>query len=447
MYIRNVDFKEKVSINDMYFVTLQYKFYKAMVTKDLLRQVIYEQRALNDSSWVKRDISPSLVSAPEVLVISGVRRCGKSVLMRQIMAREEERDYFMSFDDDRLLYFTSEDFQTLYDVFAEDFGMQHTFYLDEIQLVPGWERFVDRLYNHHNKVFVTGSNAFLLSKELGTMLTGRHLTKELFPMSLMEYADMRNVKWAKKDFYTTEGRAKLINMQSHYLQEGGFPQYLQTGNPQYLRELYNDIIYRDIVVRHKLPSDRQIREVAYYIASNYTHRFTYSSIAKAANIKSPDTVNDYISYMEDAYLVGVLTKYDYKVGEQIKSQKKIYFIDNGLVAQIGFSFSDNWGARLENAVYLELRRRGKQIFYYSGSGECDFIVRQGNQIIEAYQVTVALADERTRKRELSALEEAMNAFGLKDGYVITLEEVDDFALADGRQIHVMPYYRWVLPTS
>ena len=350
----------------------------------------------------------------------------------------------MSFDDDRLLYFTVEDFQTLCDVFAEDFGIQYTFYLDEVQMITGWERFVDRLYNHHNKVFVTGSNAYLLSKEIGTLLTGRHLRQELFPMSLAEYAEMKGVGWEKSDFYTTVGRAKLLNLQMGYLKDGGFPQYLSTGNTRYLRELYNDILYRDIVVRHRLPTDRQLREVAYSLSSNYTHKMTYNSLTKATSVKSSDTVNDYIGYMEESYLIGLVSKYDYKVGTQLKSPKKIYFIDNALVSQVGFGFSDNWGARLENAVWLELRRRDQEIFYFGDKGECDFIVRQGNNIVDAYQVTISMADAKTRKRELDGVREAMDVFGLREGYVITREEAEEVTLEDGRQIHVLPFYRWCL---
>ena len=415
-----------------------------MVAKELLRQVIYEQRELSGYLGVARDISEEQLSAPEVTVISGVRRCGKSVLLQQIKSRRKEQDYYMSFDDDRLLHFTVEDFQTLCEVFAEDFGMQHTFYLDEVQLIPGWERFVDRLYNHHNKVFITGSNAFLLSHELGTLLTGRHVTQELFPLSLSEYAAIKGIDWDRKDFYTTEGRSKLLNMQSGHLKEGGFPQFLSTGNPRYLRELYNDVLYRDIVVRHKLPSDRQLREVAYYLASNYTHKMTYNSVAKATNVKSPDTVSDYISYMEEAYMLGIVTKYDYKVGEQLKSPKKIYFIDNGLVNQIGFGFSDNKGARLENAVYIELWRRDREVFYYNERGECDFVVRRGGSITEAYQVSVSLAETKTRKREIDGLVEAMDVFGLTVGYIITLDEAEEINLSNGKTIRVLPYYRWCL---
>ena len=413
-----------------------------MVTKELLRQVIYEQRETRNALGVQRKCLLQWRETPEIQVISGVRRCGKSVLLQQIRAKRKEQDCYLSFDDDRLLHFTVEDFQTLLEVFVEDFGVQHTFYLDEPQLVAGWERFVDRLYNHGNKVFVTGSNAFMLSKELGTLLTGRHLKMELYPMSLTEYAIMKGVNWERKDFYTTEGRAKLQNLQKGFLTEGGFPQYLNTGDPRYLRELYNDIIYRDIVVRHKLPSERQIKEVAYYLASNFTHKFTYQSVAKAAGVKSTETVSDYIGYLEDAYLVGVLTKYDNKVGEQIKSPKKVYFVDNGLVSQIGFSFSENLGNKLENAVYVELRRRGKKLYYFNDAKECDFIIHDNGKVMAAIQVTVSLKDEAKRKREEEGLLAAMDAFGLKEGTIITMEEVEEQSLGDGRKIHVMPYYRW-----
>lgn len=415
-----------------------------MVTKELLRQVVYEQRELMGNLGIERNVGKQSTEMPEILVISGVRRCGKSVLLQQIRAKRDEKDYYLSFDDDRLLHFTVEDFQVLLEVFMEDFGVQHTFYLDEPQLIPGWERFVDRIYNHGNKVFVTGSNAFMLSKELGTLLTGRHLKMELYPMSLSEYARMKEVPWEKKDYYTTEGRAKLLNLQKRYLSEGGFPQYLNSGDPRYLRELYNDVIYRDIVVRHRLNSEKPIKEVSYYLASNFTHKFTYQSVAKAANIKSTETVNDYIGYLEESYLLGVLTKYDYKVGEQIKSPKKAYFIDNGLVAQIGFSFSENLGCKLENAVYVELCRRGKEMYYYNDGKECDFIVRSNGSVTEALQVTVSLKDSMTKDREEAGLLAAMDAFELKEGTIITLDEMEEKTLPDGRQIHVIPFYRWCL---
>lgn len=414
-----------------------------MTSKEQIREVIYDQRNLYVDLGIERKIDQSLVDCQEVLVLTGVRRCGKSVLMQQIRAKRSEKDYFISFDDDRLLHFTVDDFQLLYDVFVEDFGVQHTFYFDEIQLVDGWERFVDRLYKHGNKVIVTGSNAKMLSRELGTLLTGRHVSKEVYPFSLSEYMELLGVKVTRDSFYTTEGRAMLQNVQKDYLKDGGFPQYLRSKNVEYLKSLYNDIIYRDIIVRYRLMSDKPLKETVYYLISNATHLFTYNSVAKSVGLKSSETVKDYISYLEETYLVGLLPKYDVKVGEQIKSLKKIYFIDNALVGIIGFSFSGNEGSRLENAVYIELRRRGKELFYHNDGNECDFIVREGLRITEAYQVCVSMQEEKTRQRELEGIRSAMKAYSLSEGYIITREETEDVKVEEGI-VHLVSFARWSL---
>ncbi|MBO4734800.1 MAG: ATP-binding protein, partial [Paludibacteraceae bacterium] len=409
-----------------------------MTSKEQIREVIYDQRNLYVDLGIERKIDQSLVDCQEVLVLTGVRRCGKSVLMQQIRAKRSEKDYFISFDDDRLLHFTVDDFQLLYDVFVEDFGVQHTFYFDEIQLVDGWERFVDRLYKHGNKVIVTGSNAKMLSRELGTLLSGRHVSKEVYPFSLSEYMELLGVKVTRDSFYTTEGRAMLQNVQNDYLKDGGFPQYLRSKNVEYLKSLYNDIIYRDIIVRYRLMSDKPLKETVYYLISNATHLFTYNSVAKSVGLKSSETVKDYISYLEETYLVGLLPKYDVKVGEQIKSPKKIYFIDNALVGIIGFSFSGNEGSRLENAVYIELRRRGKELFYHNDGNECDFIVREGLRITEAYQVCVSMQEEKTRQRELEGIRSAMKAYSLSEGYIITREETEDVKVEEG-VVHLVSF--------
>ncbi|MBQ6561201.1 MAG: ATP-binding protein [Paludibacteraceae bacterium] len=414
-----------------------------MTSKEQIREVIYDQRNLYVDLGIERKIDQSLVDCQEVLVLTGVRRCGKSVLMQQIRAKRSEKDYFISFDDDRLLHFTVDDFQLLYDVFVEDFGVQHTFYFDEIQLVDGWERFVDRLYKHGNKVIMTGSNAKMLSRELGTLLTGRHVSKEVYPFSLSEYMELLGVKVTRDSFYTTEGRAMLQNVQKDYLKDGGFPQYLRSKNVEYLKSLYNDIIYRDIIVRYRLMSDKPLKETVYYLISNATHLFTYNSVAKSVGLKSSETVKDYISYLEETYLVGLLPKYDVKVGEQIKSPKKIYFIDNALVGIIGFSFSGNEGSRLENAVYIELRRRGKELFYHNDGNECDFIVREGLRITEAYQVCVSMQEEKTRQRELEGIRSAMKAYSLSEGYIITREETEDVKVEEG-VVHLVSFARWIL---
>ena len=423
-----------------------------MVTKDLLRQVIYEQHALNEPLGVKRKIVQEQVYAPEVLVISGVRRCGKSVLLQQIRAEQTEQDYCLCFDDDRLLHFEVSDFQLMCDVFAEDFGIQKTFYLDEVQLIEGWEHFVDRLYSHHNKVFITGSNAHLLSKELGTLLTGRHLTQELWPMSLTEFMELRNETWQKEDLYTTAGKAKLVNLQNAYLREGGFPQYLQTKNPRYLKELYNDIIYRDIVARHKLSSDRQIREMAYYLASNFTHRFTYLSVAKATGIKSSETVQDYIRYLEEAYLLRILPRFSYKSIDR-QTSRKCYAIDTAFVDDHEDALlTENLGWRLENIVAIELMRRmqyeSEQLYYIKQpkSFEVDFALTDRNRVTELVQVTYVFRNpsKRLYNREIGGLLKGSTLTKCNNLTLIMMYGETKDVVVEGKTVHCIEACDWLL---
>ncbi len=412
--------------------------------KRLLRQIIYEQRSGQPETVIAREIDSELLTCPEVLVITGVRRCGKSVLMRQIRDSREDKDYFLNFDDERLVNFTVEDFQTLNEVFMEEFGVQRTYYLDEVQNVEGWERFVSRLYGQGCKVFVTGSNANLLSRELGTFLTGRHVTKELYPFSFSEFLEFDGVSPKPEDFHTTAGKALLLNKIKEYLKRGGFPQYLQTSNDGYLFALYNDILYRDVVARYNISNDRTLKEMMYYLASNATHRFTYNSLANAIGTRSSDTVKSYVGNVEDTYLVRQLSKFDYSAGEQLKSAKKIYFIDNALIHKIGFNPTDNFGASLENCVCVEFMRRGKEIYYYANGQECDFVIREGGKVVDAIQVAVSVKDDDTRQREIKGLTSAMEHFGLASGTIVTLEEEEDLATADNRRVGIRPVYKWLL---
>lgn len=415
-----------------------------MISKELLRQVIYDQRNVALDLGVARDINTKLIDCDEILVITGVRRCGKSVLLRQIQHSQQEKDYYINFDDERLINFKADDFQLLCEVFAEDFGEQHTFYLDEIQNITGWERFASRLYNSKNKVFITGSNANLLSRELGTYLTGRYVGMELYPFSFAEYLSFNEITLGKNDMYTTQGKSMLLARLKKYLKDGGFPQYIKTENVDYLKALYNDIIYRDVATRYNISNDQQLREMLYYLASNATHRFTYKSVANAIGLKSSETVNNYINYLENTYLLGQLNKYDYKAGVQIRSPKKIYFIDNAIIRKIGFSVSENLGELLENIIYIQLKRLGNDVFYYNENGECDFVVRQGAAITDAIQVTLDMSDEKTRTREINGVVEAMDKFNLNSGTIITLDYSEEITLSSNRKISIVPAWKWLL---
>ena len=414
------------------------------MNKDLLRLVIYEQREHTVPLGIKRDIDSRLIECPEILIITGVRRCGKSVLMQQIRSRQTEKDYYLNFDDERLINFNVEDFQMLTEVFAENFGRQKTFYLDKIQNVKGWERFVSRLYNEGCKVFITGSNARLLSRELGTHLTGRHVSWELYPFSFQEYLSFNDIKIRREDFHTTQGKALIARQLQDFLKKGGFPQYIRSGNDNYLFSLYTDIIYKDIIVRNNINQEQAVKEMMYYLASNATHRYTYNSVAKAVNLKSPDTVKSYIGFIEDTYLIRQINKYDHSAGIQTRSPKKIYFIDNAIIHKIGFNATENLGNSLENAVAVELMRRHQEFYYFEDKQECDFIVRRQGSVTQAIQVTVSLQNERTRDREIKGLLAAMDCFRLSEGTIVTLDEQSEWTTESGRHVRVLPLWRWLL---
>lgn len=418
-----------------------------MVSREILLHVVYEQYTVQKRNNIARQIDAKLLNTPEILVITGVRRCGKSTLLQQIRQKSSEKDYFINFDDERLINFTVDDFQTLDELFHTEFGEQHTYYFDEIQNVKGWERFVNRLYNAGNKVFITGSNANLLSRELGTLLTGRHISKELYPFSFAEFMAFRKYDYQRQDMFTTAGRARLNNYFTEYLTMGGLPQYLQNGSKDFLKAMYTDIVFRDVIVRYNINSEASLREMLYYLASNVTHTFTYNSIAKNIGVKSTDTINDWISCLEQTYLVHCLNKYDTKVGVQLRSPKKLYFIDNALAGQIGFNLSKNQGLWLENAVAIELQRRGKEFFYHSNGHECDFVVREGNTITQAIQVSVTIDDEATRKREVAGVLSAMKDHHLAKGIILTMNTRTSIDLEENRHIEVIPCWQWMLESQ
>ncbi len=414
--------------------------------KELLKRIIFEQqencKRLTEGA-IPRHIEEEWLNTSEILIITGIRRCGKSVLLQQLRDKLKERDFFFNFDDERLANFHVEDFAALQECFIELFGDQHTYYFDEIQNIYGWETFVRRLYNEGNKVIVTGSNARMLSKELGTHLTGRYISVETYPFSFKEYLQLNHIEPVQKDFYLTSGRVNLLSHFKDYLEKGGFPRYLQVPSPNYLSSLYESIIFRDVMARNGLTNEKEIQELTFYLASNATKRITYNSLGKIIGIRHAETIKNYLEYIQRTYMIFQLLKYAPSVKVQMLSPKKIYFIDNAIINKIGFNSTDNQGVKLENMVFIELKRRGYDLFYHADKKECDFVVRQGVKIAQAYQVTVSMADGNTRKREIEGLQAAMQAYGLTEGFIITMEEKEDVVIG-GHTIHVLPAWEWML---
>lgn len=423
------------------------------MNKNQLLPVIRDQRKSADqqSMEIPRQALgkvQSLGKSGQVVVVSGVRRCGKSTLLNAVRKKARHQDYYVNFDDDRLIGFGVEHFQMLYELLVEEFGEQKCFYFDEIQNVPGWERFVRRLKDQGDQVFITGSNANLLSRELGTHLTGRYVPVELFPISFKELVDAHGISPEKALNPTTTLKGKLMNLFRHHLNEGGFPEYLKNKQPEYLKSLYESILYRDIMTRHKLTNERVMKSLVHYIASNIGKEISFSKMKQHLGLGSASTVKDYFDYIESTYLAFTINKYDQSVKRQILAPKKAYMIDLALAQTIGFRFTDEPGRMLENVVLLELKRRGKQIFYHQGARECDFVIQDGLHIRMAIQVTQNMDQAETRNRELSGLLEALECYRLKEGWILTHDEQGEESakLKSGHsvRIHILPVWKWLL---
>jgi predicted AAA+ superfamily ATPase len=412
--------------------------------KEILRVVIKEQRKQqNIVIEVERSLPQGLIDAQEILVISGVRRCGKSVLLQQIRKKQREQDFFLNFDDERLLNFQVEHFQLLHEVFIEMYGEQTTFYFDEIQNVSGWERFVRRLYDSGNKVFLTGSNASLLSRELGTHLTGRFLRYELFPFSFKEFMIFKNRKLPSDQIFTTSDIGIITGLFHDYLLHGGIPLYLKTKQDLFLKQLYESILYKDVLVRNKLTNEKEMLQLVYFLASNAAKLSTNKALTAIIGVKNPTTVRNYIEFVENTYLIFQISKFDFSLKSQILNPKKTYFVDNALILKLGFNFSQNRGRLLENLVFIELKRRGFEIFYNQGKGECDFVIRNGFNITQAIQVCDLFENEMIKQREINGLMEAMLAYNLMEGLILTTD-TEEILHVGAHLIQILPTWKWLL---
>lgn len=410
----------------------------------VLKQIILQQHSgVKVENYMQRDLFEELPKLPGVVILSGIRRCGKSTVLQQLRKHLTEKDYYLNFDDERLIHFTVDDFHLMMEILMELYGEQHICYFDEIQNIEGWERFVRRLHNEGYKVYITGSNANLLSRELGTHLTGRHIQVELYPFSFKEFLHFNEVKYTDKDMFTTKGVATFRKYFDLYIQNGGFPEYLKSKNSAYLSSLYESILYRDIMVRNQILNEKEIKELGFFIASNVARPITYNSLKNIIQVKHVNTVKNYLQYFEDTYLIFLVNKFDYSLKKQMLNPKKVYFIDSGLAHQINFSFSEDKGRYLENLVFLELNRNKLEIYYHKGIHECDFLIRKGNHVVQAIQVSATLQQRDTREREIAGIKEAMQTYQLKTGLILTENEEEIIENEEGN-IYILPIWKWLL---
>jgi predicted AAA+ superfamily ATPase len=401
-----------------------------MFQVEFLKEIVKQQQVAigqKDAGMEREQLKtlPNILS--HALIVSGIRRCGKSTLLFQLLRARFQHAFYLNFDDPRLYDFSITDFSKLDDLIRESGGAVLMF--DEIQLIKGWERYVRQKLDENFQVIVTGSNASLLSRELGSSLTGRQITRELFPFSYTEYCNFHH--------FTPCAEAT-----QSYLIEGGFPEYQKQKNSEILTSLLDDIIIRDIAVRYNIRDVRTLQRLTLFLLSNIGNRVTANKLKTNFGISSATTILEYFSYLEQSYLLSFVPMFNYSLKKQNINPRKIYAIDTGLVEATTPRFSKDEGRKLENLVFLALRRDSKEIFYFSGKGECDFMVMKNGIITNSIQVCLDLNSENLH-RETLGLFEAMKTYKLTEGTVVTLNQKDSFE-QEGMRINVVPFHEFNL---
>ena len=392
----------------------------------------------------------------------GVRRSGKSTCMFQRIQRllddgvSKENVLYLNFFDDRLHQLQRDGLSVVleayYSLYPEKKNEETVYcFFDEIQMIDGWEPFTDRLLRTEAcEVFITGSSAQMLSKEIATQMRGRALTWELFPFSFPEFLDHEQIEYQQP--LTSKNRLRIQNAFEKYWESGGFPEVADLEKPLRIKihqEYFNTILFRDLIERHDISHPKAVTDLAYWLVDNAASLYSVNRLTgylKSLGHKAPKSaVSNYLEWLEDAYFFFTLRIFDASLARSNTNPKKIYCIDHSLIRSVASGILVNYGHLLENLVFNALRRTSEKIFYYKTSGdrEIDFIVRMPNQSLALFQVCERMAAPETRKRELVALNEAMVEQQLTRGTIITRHESEQIQV-DAGTIHVVPVWRFLL---
>lgn len=411
---------------------------------------------------IKRDFYigelKKMLLTEQIIAIVGARRSGKSFIMKQLAKEltengiDKNQILIINFEDPRFVGLDAKLLQQIYETYLEFLnpnGRPYIF-LDEIQEVKEWEKWVRTMQELKKaRIIISGSNAKLLSKELATLLTGRHLDLFISPLSFKEFLNFNNVRLKDKlDFVSKE--IKIKNLLRQYLEFGSFPEaVLRNEKEKILLNYFDDILNKDLIKRYKIRKPEKLKSLLKFYLSNGSSLITFNSLEKSLEI-SADTIEKFSSYLETVYLVFFLKKFSYKVKEQEKSPRKIYAIDTGLSNIIGFRFSQNIGKLAENLVFLELERKKIKNphleFYYwkdERHREVDFVVKDKLKVKQLIQVCWNVSNKKTKEREIKSLAKAMDEFKLKEGLIIT-EDFEGEEKIKGKKIKFILLWKWLV---
>jgi len=394
---------------------------------------------------------------PHVISIVGVRRAGKSTLIKQainflIQTKEipPKNILFLNLETPQFSRYRTDVtyLERVYEDYLKLASPEDTVFcfLDEVQFFTEWQVFVKSHYEEKKiKFIVTGSNSRLLSSEFITLLSGRTLPLEVFPFSFGEFLTAKGLT-VTDEVSLLKKRHRVRHLMDEYLHFGGFPEPSFVSEQATKKEILvmyaRNILYRDIAPRFTVKKPLELENLFFYLMSNISSLYTYNKLSKLVEI-SDKTIKDYLSYFTDAYLLFTIDLFNFSVKRQIKSPKKVYAIDTGMARASSFSFSEDAGHYLKNLVFIELKRKGREIYYYKTANdlEVDFACKEENRLTGLIQVSKEMQTDKVRKREIRALIKAMDETGLSQATIVTYED-EEIIRAEGKTISVIPAYKY-----
>jgi predicted AAA+ superfamily ATPase len=403
-----------------------------MVSKKAILEIMEENKDIGGyvETTIPRDITGEMLKflkSPHVIVITGVRRAGKSTIMMQMFSEiAKENKLYINFEDERLEGVKAKDLENIYGSLIESTGKTSKAYLflDEIQEVAGWEKWVRRKYDGQSdiKFIISGSNSSLMSSEFSSLLTGRNITFHVFPFSFKELLTFQKIKIKDMDrVYYSPKKPLVRSVFSNYMEHGGFPEIQGLDKiiqNKILQQYFSDILYKDVVKRYNIRDAKRIEKIAHYLITNIGNYFSYY---KARNVfkMSIETISEYAGFLENSFMIFQVPFFTYTLKERETRPRKTYSIDVGLRNAVSFKFSKDLGRGAENVLFIHLLSQGNEVYYWKNKRECDFIVFCEGKVADAINICMDIGDKKTREREVEGLLEAMRKFKLRDGVIIT----------------------------
>ena len=427
-----------------------------MINKITAREIIDTSlNEIKNKKIVNRaeaEILEKYLDYKQIVALSGVRRCGKTYILFQfikMLMEENKNAAYINFEDPRFDD-SVEQLDILYKAFLEytEKNGKIYFFLDEIQNIGKWERWLAAMYEKDIKFFVSGSNASLLAGEFSKSLSGRHKLIKIYPLSFKQFIFLKDSSLAgEKKWHVTEETSRIKKLLKEYLHYGGFPEVVFNGRKDILRDYFEDIITKDIISRHNLKFKQSLKELAFFLMTNISSLHSLYSLNKTIQARSINTIKNYLMFLEDAYLLVKIPFFSFSLKKQQANPFKIYSIDVGMRNAVSFRFSEDIGKIYENAVAIELVKRfdKENIFYWKSSKheEVDFVVKKGLKIGQLIQVCYNIDDQETKKREIKPLLKASKELKCKNLIVVTEDRESEEKLKGGK-VKFIPLWKWLL---